>query len=52
MGGKFTTTKTGFLTFLLPDFNLKKQMCDSWAFHVDVRPKSSRKYDMIIGNQP
>jgi hypothetical protein len=28
MGGKFTTTKTGilFFTFLLPEFNLKKQM--------------------------
>jgi hypothetical protein len=27
MGGKFTTTKTGFMTFSLPEFNLKKQMC-------------------------
>jgi hypothetical protein len=24
MGGKFNTTKTGFVTFSLPDFNLKK----------------------------
>jgi hypothetical protein len=24
MGGKFTTTKTGFVTFSLPDFNLNK----------------------------
>jgi hypothetical protein len=26
MGGKFNTTKTGFVTFSLPEFNLKKQM--------------------------
>jgi hypothetical protein len=26
MGDKFTTTKTGFVTFSLPEFNLKKQM--------------------------
>jgi hypothetical protein len=26
MGGKFTTTKTGFVTFSLPEFNPKKQM--------------------------
>jgi hypothetical protein len=25
MGGKFTTTKTGFVTFSLPEFNLKKK---------------------------
>jgi hypothetical protein len=25
MGGKFTTTKTGFVKFSLPEFNLKKQ---------------------------
>jgi hypothetical protein len=24
MGGQFTTTKTGFVTFSLPEFNLKK----------------------------
>jgi hypothetical protein len=37
MGGKFTTTKTGMIlvTFSLPEFNLKKQICSSWAFHVD-----------------
>jgi hypothetical protein len=29
MGGKITTTKTGFVTFSLPEFNLKKQMCFS-----------------------
>jgi hypothetical protein len=32
MGGKFTTSKTGFVTFSLPDFNLKKQI--SWEFHI------------------
>jgi hypothetical protein len=53
MGGKFTTTKTGFVTFSLPEFNLKKQMSSSsWAFHVDDRSESSNTYDMIIGNQP
>jgi hypothetical protein len=49
---KFTTTKTRFVTFSLPEFNLKKQMCSSWAFHVDDRSESSSTYDMIIGNQP
>jgi hypothetical protein len=48
IGGKFTTTKTGFVTFSLPEFNLKKQMCYSWAFHVDDRSESSSTYDMII----
>jgi hypothetical protein len=52
MGGKFTTTKTGFVTFSLPEFNLKKQMYSSWAFYVDDRSESSSTYDMIIGNQP
>jgi hypothetical protein len=51
MGGKFNTTKTGFVTFSLPEFNLKKQMCYSWAFHVDDRSESSSTYDMIIDNQ-
>jgi hypothetical protein len=50
MRGKFTTTKTGFVTFSLPEFNLKKQI--SWRFHVDDRSQSSSTYDMIIGNQP
>jgi hypothetical protein len=50
MGGKFTTNKTGFVTFSFPEFNLKKQMCSSWAFHVDERSESSRIFDMIIGN--
>jgi hypothetical protein len=49
MGGKFTTTKTGLVTFSLPEFNLKKQI--SWAFHVDDRSESSRLYDMIIRSQ-
>jgi hypothetical protein len=49
MGGKFTTNKTGFVTFSLPEFNLKKQI--SWAFHVDDCSESSSTYDMIIGNQ-
>jgi hypothetical protein len=53
MGGKFTTNKTGFFfKFSLPEFNLKKQMCCSWAFHVHDRSESSNTYDMIIGNQP
>jgi hypothetical protein len=51
MGGKFTTTKTGnfllFVTFSLPEFNLKKQI--SWEFHVDDRSESSSTYDMIMG---
>jgi hypothetical protein len=32
-----------------PEFNLKKQMYTSWAFHVDDRSESSSTYDMIIG---
>jgi hypothetical protein len=51
MGGKFTKNKTGFLTFSLPEFNLRKQMYFSWAFHVDDRSESSSTYSMIIGNQ-
>jgi hypothetical protein len=38
-----------FVTFSLPEFNLKKQMYTSWAFHVDDRSESSSTYDMIIG---
>jgi hypothetical protein len=52
MGGKITTTKTGFVTISHPEFNLKKQIYSSWAFHVDDRSESSSTYDMIIGNQP
>jgi hypothetical protein len=50
MGGKFTTTKTGFVTFSLPEFNLKKQIYSSWAFHVDDHSESPSTYDMIIGD--
>jgi hypothetical protein len=52
MGGKFTTTKTGFVTFSPPEFNLKKKIFTSWEFHVDDRSESSSTYHMIIGNQP
>jgi hypothetical protein len=52
MGGKFTTNKTGFVTFSLPEFNLKKQTCPYWAFHVDDRSESSSTYDMIMGRDP
>jgi hypothetical protein len=45
----FTTTKTGFAIFSPSEFNLKKQMCSSWAFHVDYRSELSSTYDMIIG---
>jgi hypothetical protein len=37
------------VTFSLPEFNVKKQICSSWEFHVDDRSESSRTYDMIIG---
>jgi hypothetical protein len=37
------------VTFSFPDFNLKKQMCYSWAFHIDDRSESSSTYDMIMG---
>jgi hypothetical protein len=47
--GKFTTNKTGFVTFSLPEFNLKTQMCSSWAFYVVDRSESSSTYDMIMG---
>jgi hypothetical protein len=52
MDDKFTTTKTGFVTFSPPEFNVKKQMYSSWAIHLDDRSESSSTYDMIIGNQP
>jgi hypothetical protein len=35
--------------FSLPEFNFKKQIYTSWAFHVDDRSESSNTYDMIIG---
>jgi hypothetical protein len=37
------------VTFSLPEFNLKKQMCSSWQFHIDDRSESSSTYDMIMG---
>jgi hypothetical protein len=37
------------VTFSLPEFNFKKQMCSSWAFHVDDRIESSSTFDMIMG---
>jgi hypothetical protein len=46
MGGKFTTTKTGFVTFSLPEFIPKNF---SEGFHVDDRSESTSTYDMIIG---
>jgi hypothetical protein len=52
MAGTFTTTKTGFAKFSLPDFNLKKHMYSSWAFHVDDRSELSSTYDLIIGDGP
>jgi hypothetical protein len=48
MGGMFTTTKTGFVTFSFSEFNLKKQMCTSWTFHVDDHSDSSSTYDIIM----
>jgi hypothetical protein len=44
MGGKFSTNKTGFVTFTLPEFNLKTQI--SWAFHIDDHSESSSTYDV------
>jgi hypothetical protein len=40
------------VTFSFPEFNLKKQMCSAWAFHVDDRSESSSTYAMIVGSQP
>jgi hypothetical protein len=37
------------VTFSLTEFNLNKQMCSSWPFHVDERSELSSTYDMIIG---
>jgi hypothetical protein len=41
-----------FVTFSLPEFNLKKQMCSNWAFHEDDCSESSSTYDMIMGRDP
>jgi hypothetical protein len=41
--------KLGYLaTFLLPEFNFKKQMCSSWEVHMDDHSESSSTYDTII----
>jgi hypothetical protein len=37
------------VTFSLREFNLKKQMCSCWVFHVDDRSESSNTFGMIIG---
>jgi hypothetical protein len=50
IGGKFTTI--GFVTLSLPEFDLNKQICYFWAFHVDDRSESSSTYDMIIVDGP
>jgi Retroviral aspartyl protease len=47
MNGQFTTDKTGIVTFLLPECNLKKQI--TWEFHIDDRSNPSDTYGMIIG---
>jgi Retroviral aspartyl protease len=47
MNGQFTTDKTGIVTFLLPEFILKKQI--TWEFHMDDQSKPSDTYGMIIG---
>jgi hypothetical protein len=36
------------MTLSLPAFNLKKQLCSSWEFHVDERYESSNTCNMII----
>jgi hypothetical protein len=36
------------VTFSLPEFNLKKQVCSSCVFHVDNRSESSSTHDMIM----
>jgi hypothetical protein len=46
MNCPFTTDKSGIVTFLLPEFNFKKQI--PWKFHVDGRSKPSDTYGTII----
>jgi hypothetical protein len=50
MGVQLNRTKTEICLWhsLTPEFNLKKQMYSSWAFHVDDRSESSITYEMII----
>jgi hypothetical protein len=45
--GQFTTDTTGLVSVLLPEFNLKKQIC--WDFHVHDQSKSSYTYGVILG---
>jgi hypothetical protein len=47
MKGQFTTDYTGLVSFVLPEFNLKKQI--AWEFHVDDQSKPWNTYEMIIG---
>jgi xylose isomerase len=37
------------VTFSLPEFKLKKQMCVYWEFHCNDRSESSSTYYMIMG---
>jgi hypothetical protein len=37
------------VTFSLQEFNLKKDICSSWSFHVYDRSESSSTHAMIIG---
>jgi hypothetical protein len=46
MDVQFTTKKTGLVTFLLAEFNLKKQI--TWEFHVDDQSQPSDTYGMIL----
>jgi hypothetical protein len=39
------------VTFSLPEFNLKKQICSSWAFPVNDHFESSSTYDLIINQR-
>jgi hypothetical protein len=37
-------SKTGLVTFSLPEFNPKKQMFSSWKFHLDDRFESQKAH--------
>jgi hypothetical protein len=39
------------VTFSLPEFNVKKRVYKSWAFHEDDRSESSSTYNMIMGQR-
>jgi hypothetical protein len=47
MNGQFTTDIAGLVSFVLPEFNLKKQI--TWKFHVDHQSKPPDTYEIIIG---